>query len=736
MNEPVSFEVIDMPSLNRENSHPLWRAFYLRHPYFDSVERSPSSQAVSNQTELVDLTAQYEDLPDTIRQFINLKTEDEIETVIQKAVDEKRLNTFDVQIILRQPLAIYYIWKMYLNNKIDARALMRFTELQEQLGLEIHKIKKSIDENEIAHLRQLIDNGLVNLNHDDDDNSDPYSEIIAFFKRLKSAYVLLGLLDSPHMQGLQMQQIYTLFEFFQCYRKRIGAENVSTKGIQPVFLQDGKINEELAHIFTDEERALIKQLPASEQVVLVTTLHSSIAKLTRVIMRLNSIPKDKKYAYLPSCGIQNARGIVRYGKDFYPVRPSIGLHSLSEIEQGIREDKARIGYIYSPLTPDPGWIHESRSDTYPGILCHDVFHSKILSTFPEYIKSALLRCIDVIREKAGMTWSKETWLYIDGDFRYFSLGEFNKHDQPMAQFCSMLDTSQSDEMEPYGGIIDSNSQLTLVGIWIFLDMIKNKNAWQAIGLDPDQLPTEERNHALPSLPIGVYKPKNYRAYYQKLLHLHKRDSELLNKSPSAQVFETMLYFNYASQLSNAEQDLFFEFVSELDSQNLLSIDKIGNSLSLKFANEFLFLNSCESMLRTELIVLFQRYKQSKQSDDNFDFISEISQIDEIIEAICSIDIKMDLCHTPAIFQSILLSIQNNISRDVSDLFSDTLKSEIKDYLSETENLEPDLEDIYKAVLQANDMDKLLRSVVTFLCSLYECDEDSAEFSSDEPFSLR
>lgn len=245
-----------------------WDAFFKKHPHFAEPNLSDIQQDVHPSAELVDLTDKYEHLPEPIRHLVNLKLEEEIEARLQHAADTHRFNTNNVHVILQQPLALYYMWKMYLNDKIDANALMRFTQLQEQFARQQHVIKKSTNTEKICYLRKLIDNGLANLNNESDDNENSFSELKELLMQKDFAYVLLGLTDSKYMQGLQMQQIYTLFQMYQLYQIRPGTNLLRIKNVQPIFAENGKVCEEIENLFPTELLTLIKTLPASEQIMI------------------------------------------------------------------------------------------------------------------------------------------------------------------------------------------------------------------------------------------------------------------------------------------------------------------------------------------------------------------------------------------------------------------------------------------------------------------------------------
>lgn len=259
-------------------------------------------------------------------------------------------------------------------------------------------------------------------------------------------------------------------------------------------------------LLTDAEREsfrlLIAQLPKSEQ-VFYTTDRGRYAKsdsekpekgyLGEALAQLDAAYIGEKYITHLSFGVRDAMGIARYGADEY-IRaiPRLGIQAIDDIEYAVRHKVRPAAIAYPGTVPYPENIHD-----YPEVIdyeatTHDFGHSIIMSTIPKYMLAGIHRFIDISRETLGYKWSKEIWTWTDCDFLYLlkHAEERRQATQPGTSleiktqlFCQLLNDGTISAPTSRGYV----SEMNPVGIGIFLDMIKNKEAWLKLNINPDSL---------------------------------------------------------------------------------------------------------------------------------------------------------------------------------------------------------------------------------------------------------
>ncbi|WP_019216434.1 hypothetical protein [Legionella tunisiensis] len=432
----------------------------------------------------------------------NIRSDEDIKKIFRTAARKNRLNTNEVQSILSQSNALKCAYELYKGKEITQTQFFRITELHKKHVRTEHLIYKSLNIQKIKQLARLIKNGLTNVKALKDE--DPFKELKEFLDDPSFPEIVFGLFDSNYSEGLQSQQLLTLLEIYQAqqirsYKNEQGQE---FKSVQPyitsiyrILDDQGQFTEEAKQHFLpilergesqgsstymrpikddesyEELRKFISELPPSEQIFYSVAFPNNPG-LTYNVVGEKAIAKVKdEYGpmskrdnkrvgapfIIPACGVRNAIGILRYGVDEYiPVIPQFGIKSMTDIEKGMRVYHGRMGYLYYPHTSDPGAVHGSPKDPYIGVFAHDIYHSDVVSSLPGYAKQGLLKFADLIRAKTNIEWSDETWIWIDADFRYFKTKGFDpKSANPMAHFCSMLDSVQLpfSNLDPYGQII-------------------------------------------------------------------------------------------------------------------------------------------------------------------------------------------------------------------------------------------------------------------------------------------
>ncbi|STX40726.1 Uncharacterised protein [Legionella donaldsonii] len=677
-------------------------------------------------------------LPPQAKLMANIRSDKEVKKILEEAARKKRLHTNLVQTILHQPNAIKCAYELYKETKLTKDQFFRITELHKKyIKDEEHVIYKSVNISKIKELARLVNNGLRNV--DDTGHNDQFAELKEFLKDPTFPEIVVGLYDSNYSHGMQAQQLLTLLELYQSQRQRPGLRpfrnrsgevemlqspqpyitsinrildedglftEEAKKFLLPLLNQPGRLKSVNENNAYEEFRRLVVQLPPSEQ-IFYTVITSSTAKLTRNVLaesavteipyqlaehfnKLNGVKiSDELPLLIPTCGLRNAIGLLRYGVDNYiPIEPQFGVKSMTDIEEAYRERHHRLAFLYYPYTPDPGAVHNSPLDTYLGVFAHDKYHSDVVSSMPDYARHGLLRFADIIRGKTGIDWSDELWIWIDADFRYFKSNEVDPLSAPgIVHFCTMLDTLQLPDIEsgkPYGQILIKGIGPSSVGLLVMLDMVENKKDWKAIGLDPDLLP--DANHKRTPLTrrstMLLHKPLDYKKYFTRIEEMVNHYQSILAKPPAAQLLEIMVYLSQPNKLSTKEISEFGNFVDELQKQGLLKIEKEGINIHLKFAGKHLEYNeSLNHNTLHPLILMYKVYRQERAYWHKDDFLKAYDESNAVMNTMISL-LKDNNLKDPAknildrMIQTILLQASNLSTEDIS---FDTLKKSIDAY---------------------------------------------------------
>ncbi|MCC5014844.1 MULTISPECIES: hypothetical protein [unclassified Legionella] len=677
-------------------------------------------------------------LPPQAKLMANIRSDKEVKKILEEAARKKRLHTNLVQTILHQPNAIKCAYELYRENKLTKDQFFRITELHKNyIKDEEHVIYKSVNISKIKKLAQLVNNGLRNVN--DPGHNDQFAELKEFLKDPTFPEIVVGLYDSNYSHGMQAQQLLTLLELYQSQLQRPGLRPVrnragevemlrspqpyitsinrildenglfteeAKKFLLPLLNQPGRLKSVNENNDYEEFRRLVAQLPPSEQ-IFYTVIASSTAQLTRNVLGESAVTEipfqladhfnkldgvkisDELPLLIPTCGLRNAIGILRYGVDNYiPIEPQFGVKSMTDIEEAYRERHHRLAFLYYPYTPDPGAVHNSPLDTYLGVFAHDKYHSDVVSSMPDYARNGLLRFADIIRGKTGIDWSDELWIWIDADFRYFKSNEVDPLSAPgIVHFCTMLDTLQLPDIEsgkPYGQILIKGIGPSSVGLLAMLDMVENKKDWQAIGLDPDLLPDASQMRTLPTRRSTklLHKPLDYKKYFTRIEEMVNHHQSILAKPPAAQLLEIMVYLSQPNKLATKEISEFGNFVDELQKQGLLKIEKEGINIHLKFAGKHLEYNeSLNHNTLHPLILMYKVYRQKRAYWNKDDFVKAYDESNAVMNTMISL-LKDNNLKDPAknildrIIQTILLQTSNLSTEDIS---FDTLKKSIDAY---------------------------------------------------------
>lgn len=358
--------------------------------------------------------------------------------------------------------------------------------------------KKSLNQEKLTILQQALTDG--KWNH-------------PIFKDSKIAQLSLTLCQS---NKISHQQLYTLLERIQtekdfklkqnyCIFSGDDFSKEAKEILIPALLGYSyfdAIKSPTLFKFLTSFRYLVSQLPLSEQYFYTTELGPYAVQgkdyLGQALDSFGVIQFNptKEFLVHTSFGMGDAIGLITYGIDEYiRPQPRLGDQMWNDIEEGVRQF-VRPTAIAFPNTVVSGKIHGYENVFDLEKTRHDYAHGKIQSTIPNNMISALHRFVDVCRHTVAIQNSKEIWTWIDCDFTYyyfnFHNGEFPSSVQETSkQFCQflLLGAYTLPGLSQGGYVIVRSpelvSNITTLGIAIFLDMLKHKEAWLKLNLDPE-----------------------------------------------------------------------------------------------------------------------------------------------------------------------------------------------------------------------------------------------------------
>ncbi len=351
---------------------------------------------------------------------------------------------------------------------------------------------------------------------------------------------------SDPAKKITLQQLYTVLRQHQALQSYELIERYAildekgqfTKAALTILLpsiQKRRFLKSLNPVQMNTFRLLIFALPLSEQFFYTTQLGkngvSAISHLGEVLINSDIILTDssKKNSRLKSSkklihlseGATNALGIVRFGNNYVRTMFNFGEKPIQEIEEKFDTLAIRLGAICFPKTIPYKNIHLYKDVTPHEASGHDDDHGLISSCFPQPVRTGLRYLKALFRETLQLYWFKETWHLTDMNMSYL----LSHHKELLLEkenlsvkelttlFCKSLIEIFSKRLS-YGSYLirqhipeDSEFYLTKsyynvheegllkwsllpLGAVMLLDMVKNKNYWQEMRIDPDHF-TEE-----------------------------------------------------------------------------------------------------------------------------------------------------------------------------------------------------------------------------------------------------
>ncbi len=245
-----------------------------------------------------------------------------------------------------------------------------------------------------------------------------------------------------------------------------------------------------------------------------------------------------------SDGVADAVSIALFGVKRY-VNPVFrtGKLNVRDIEQGI-EREFRPTAITLKNDPPPKQIHEFKNPGRVPATAHDRYHAGIMSRMTIEFRRSLLYMIDIARgnlrsmheteqmekkQKQSTLVTLETWIAVDAAWpisKGISVFSKKEMEQSTQEFCKNLDSVTIASKgggaisDNYSGFFDSEDNVSVFGMIIFVDMLRNRDQWcQLFNIDPELLNGQFK--------IG----------YEFIKRLSIRDAHFLNDSPELQALK-------------------------------------------------------------------------------------------------------------------------------------------------------------------------------------------------------
>ncbi|STX28084.1 Uncharacterised protein [Legionella beliardensis] len=317
----------------------------------------------------------------------------------------------------------------------------------------------------------------------------------------------------------------------------------------------------LPHFLSSEDKdkflALLKDKPRSEQCFYIVKIPAisrqsigirgllelghelKIIKKSRTpVIQANyeGIESDEQYAQdkedvvtvtIFSVGARDALTKAIYGEHAKSIFPSLGKFSIDDIKNSIRSH-GRYAAVSYPGVEDTISFHLILARVfYSGM--HDEAHRRLISSIPNPAYKALIAAVDVIRSQTDIEWSKDIWDTIDmevGEFLTETQAYRNQTspDAITSMFARLLNARVFTQDRPMGLLTDSPLIETT---WLLmLDIVLNKEKWQALSIDANFFPEA--------------------SFYKKIIDFIEANKQVIvhESSPAKQVAMLMArYFN-------------------------------------------------------------------------------------------------------------------------------------------------------------------------------------------------
>ncbi len=273
-----------------------------------------------------------------------------------------------------------------------------------------------------------------------------------------------------------------------------------------------------------------------------------------------------------SDGVTDAVSIALFGIKRYvnPVFRSKKI-DVRDIEQGIRR-----GFRPTAITfknePSPEQIHEFENPGRVPATAHDKYHAGIMSRMTIKFRQALLYMVDIARrdlqsmheteqmakkqeqEQSKSLVTLETWLAVDaawpisGGIAIFPSQE--EIEKSTREFCKNLSAvtiaakAKVAKSDNYSGFFDGESDVSVFGMIVFVDMLRNTEEWSTLFyIEPELL------------------EEPFKEGYELIKRLSVCDPDFLEDPPELQALKLRVFQNIADMNDEELTDLFAEIAN-------------------------------------------------------------------------------------------------------------------------------------------------------------------------------
>jgi hypothetical protein len=226
-----------------------------------------------------------------------------------------------------------------------------------------------------------------------------------------------------------------------------------------------------------------------------------IIKLKAVIVANNPDDHEEPYLIYLSSSALKALRITHFGlKNAIPSVTQIGLLDKKHIENGkLHGFRPKSGFF--PGMRYNFYVHDYFT-SYGASSSHDEHHPNIESMMGEEMRAALTRCKDIIRVLARkveveenkilfLRFVRPVWRLIDADLHYIfhhRISMLDADPQKIGEvFCLSTATANTGNQRDKNPIFlnEKDNGLNDSGITCAIDMARNTQIWQKMGVDPD-----------------------------------------------------------------------------------------------------------------------------------------------------------------------------------------------------------------------------------------------------------
>ncbi len=254
----------------------------------------------------------------------------------------------------------------------------------------------------------------------------------------------------------------------------------------------------------DKLQSLLRTLPKHERCLFLFTSPKPFTPAVEFFLQLSVRAKvlfeDKTKPLTFAWGSASVREAIvtaLYGENAKKSFPRLGHFSINDIEKSMRR-KGRYCSQSFPGIKDTIEFHGIIESAFLATL-HDELHRALISSIPNFIFDGLISAIDLVREKTGITWSKEIWDAFDMEIDDFiqprdELLDLSTPSKKMDAFCLALNAKISTQLR-HIGLFTADAHLDTTWI-LMIDFALNRATWAERRLDPEAIHTRNPYYPL------------------------------------------------------------------------------------------------------------------------------------------------------------------------------------------------------------------------------------------------